>query len=151
MILSRRDTLCAAASESYLEQVRCGAQPEGARSRGGNGFDRIRVERLGGFGGESIEQVLDTQARRDATGVGGNMQVSQAGRIQHDVPVGVCLGNLFPYRSRAAATATAWALNRLAACLAPILLIAVSGEQRDRVDWVGLYCAHLRQSARLMR
>jgi putative MFS transporter len=34
---------------------------------------------------------------------------------------------LFPSRSRATATATAWALNRLAACLAPLVLIAVSG------------------------
>ena len=34
---------------------------------------------------------------------------------------------LFPYRSRAAATATAGALNRLAACLAPIALIPVFG------------------------
>jgi putative MFS transporter len=34
---------------------------------------------------------------------------------------------LFPYRSRAAATATAWALNRLAACVAPFVLIAVFG------------------------
>ena len=34
---------------------------------------------------------------------------------------------LFPYRSRAAATSAAWALNRLAACLAPIVLIAVCG------------------------
>jgi MFS transporter, putative metabolite:H+ symporter len=33
---------------------------------------------------------------------------------------------LFPYRSRAAVTTIAWALNRLAACLAPIVLIAVS-------------------------
>jgi putative MFS transporter len=34
---------------------------------------------------------------------------------------------LFPYRARAAATATAWALNRLAACLAPMVLITVFG------------------------
>ena len=33
---------------------------------------------------------------------------------------------LFPYQSRAAATTIAWALNRLAAGLAPIVLIAVS-------------------------
>jgi MFS transporter, putative metabolite:H+ symporter len=34
---------------------------------------------------------------------------------------------LFPYRSRAASTSAAWALNRLAACLAPIVLIGVCG------------------------
>lgn len=34
---------------------------------------------------------------------------------------------LFPSRSRATATAAAWSLNRLAACLAPLVLIAVSG------------------------
>ena len=33
---------------------------------------------------------------------------------------------LFPHRSRATATTIAWALNRLAACLAPLVLIAAS-------------------------
>jgi putative MFS transporter len=48
---------------------------------------------------------------------------------------------LFPYRSRAAATTAAWALNRLAAFLAPIVLIAVYGSSATVL--IGSVCVAL--------
>ena len=56
---------------------------------------------------------------------------------------------LFPYRSRAAATSTAWALNRLAACLAPIVLIAVCGSSATVL--IGSVCIALIASILLVR
>jgi putative MFS transporter len=55
---------------------------------------------------------------------------------------------LFPYRSRAAATATAWALNRLAACAAPIVLIAIYGSSTTML--LGSVCIALALSVALV-
>lgn len=56
---------------------------------------------------------------------------------------------LFPYRSRAAATSAAWALNRLAACLAPLVLIAVCGSSATVL--IGSVCIALIASILLVR
>jgi Major Facilitator Superfamily len=55
---------------------------------------------------------------------------------------------LFPYRSRAAATTIAWALNRLAACLAPIVLIA--GSHGSAPVLIGSVCIALLVSVLLV-
>jgi len=73
MILSRRPHP-SAAGESYLEEVCSGAQPESTRSRGGDGLDQIRIERLGRFGSESVEQVVDSQAQGEVAPIGADMQ-----------------------------------------------------------------------------
>jgi putative MFS transporter len=55
---------------------------------------------------------------------------------------------LFPYRSRATATANAWALNRLAACAAPIVLIAIYGSSATML--LGSVCIALVLSIALL-
>lgn len=55
---------------------------------------------------------------------------------------------LFPYRSRAAATTAAWALNRLAAFLAPLVLIAAYGSSATVL--IGSVCIALLASILLV-
>jgi hypothetical protein len=90
MILSRRPRPTAA-GESYLEEMRRGAQPESARSRGGDGFDQIRIERLGSRSLHGYN-AAGHGARQLQARVGGPARHVR----QHVSLLGVCLARFGP-------------------------------------------------------